>query len=942
MGVNMNSEYCALLPLTDDGSIAGVKKLIEGYGLNVAEWQEPDTYHCTLVFATGAPESDVTLLPDVTLPIELEVEAIDQFETDDGYAIHLRLNLTPELAAMQKAVYEAFVAQGLELSPHSIPEDFHPHITLCYSTTPLAETLTIEPFKLTAHNVTVSGADYENIAMKLNQQPDAAKVGAVLNKQNASDIAGAVSDINASVDRLMQVLQRAGVDINAMAGKSLDDEAIDALVPNSRLMASGTAVKSVGEGRVGGYLVLFGTAAQKDLQGEYFTAETDYGLDWYEKRPALYHHALDDTIQTDPIGVIDTLKMDDVGIWAEAQLDLRKRYTRAIQKLVDKGVIGWSSGSLPHVVKIESDGCIKRWVIVEGSLTPTPAEPRIVVSTLKAEHAIALEESDTTEEAPSQDAVDVSVILSRIKVKGHLKMDVQAIVQKTLDALMAAFGESAPQLDDTAKQQIVAQVTSQFGEMQSAPPTTPEEAKALGDKIADATIKALAAHTNPAIAQKAATDAIKTLFDNTKPESKLPGGVQGGNGNHHITVSEPLKFDHLSLEDMMFGYKTIKSWVHGLSRPTDDYLQVLSGRVERELGRQDSAFSKPAIKSLIKGTKANEIATSTASGGGDEWVSVAYDRTIWEKVRGVRIYQDLIKKGMREVEVPKGAESTIVATEGADPTVYTLSQDADLGSDNRPKPVIGTTRIGTGQVTLTPGWLGMAVAYTTVLEEDSFVAVLPQFRSQVEEKAQETIEQLMINGDTATGANTNINLIDGTPGTGLAKPYYLASNGFLKYPLVTNTAASRDGGALDENDYRLTLKLLPQDIRTRFKNLAFIIDGDTHSASLDIAALKTDDVKRTNATLQSGVLVNMWGVDVFVSSFMPTANTAGKVPAAGAALGRILAIYAPYWAFGYKRQVTMETERSALEQATVLVSTFRLGFLVRGAGAAAVSFNLTV
>ena len=64
---------------------------------------------------------------------------------------------------------------------------------------------------------------------------------------------------------------------------------------------------------------------------------------------------------------------------------MRKRYVRAVQRLVDKGVLGWSSGSLPHLVAVADDGQIKRWPIVEGSLTPAPAEPRRTdVQTIKS------------------------------------------------------------------------------------------------------------------------------------------------------------------------------------------------------------------------------------------------------------------------------------------------------------------------------------------------------------------------------------------------------------------------------------------------------------------------------------------------------------------------------------------------------------------------------
>ncbi len=137
-------------------------------------------------------------------------------------------------------------------------------------------------------------------------------------------------------------------------------------------------VKMIDEpaGRVGGYLIAWGEARQPDMQGEYFTPETDVGLDWYERRPLLYHHGLDGALKAAVIGVIDSLTPDEIGLWAEAQLDLRKRYVRAVRQLVDQGALSWSSGSLPHLVEVGEGGRIKRWPIVEGSLTPSPAEPR--------------------------------------------------------------------------------------------------------------------------------------------------------------------------------------------------------------------------------------------------------------------------------------------------------------------------------------------------------------------------------------------------------------------------------------------------------------------------------------------------------------------------------------------------------------------------------------
>ena len=179
----------------------------------------------------------------------------------------------------------------------------------------------------------------------------------------------------------------------------------------------GTTLKTLDatEGRVGGYLVVWGDSVQRDLQGEYFTPETELGLDWYSRRPVLYHHGLDGDLKAAVIGVIDTLRPDEVGLWAEAQLDMRQRYVQAVRRLIDRGILGWSSGSLPHLVEVATDGRIKRWPIVEGSLTPAPAEPRRTdVHTLKSAYtALGLDvgklniigETDTIYRVPTKESV---------------------------------------------------------------------------------------------------------------------------------------------------------------------------------------------------------------------------------------------------------------------------------------------------------------------------------------------------------------------------------------------------------------------------------------------------------------------------------------------------------------------------------------------------------
>jgi HK97 family phage major capsid protein len=147
----------------------------------------------------------------------------------------------------------------------------------------------------------------------------------------------------------------------------------------------GDAIKALGDGRVGGYLVRFTSDADPDLAGEYFAKDTDYGD--ATQSAVYYHHGLDPIMGKRRLGKAE-LKPDDVGIWAEAQLGLRDEYEKFIYDMAEKGKLGWSSGTAPHLVEKEAKGKaiqITRWPLgLDASLTPTPAEYRNSVVPLKS------------------------------------------------------------------------------------------------------------------------------------------------------------------------------------------------------------------------------------------------------------------------------------------------------------------------------------------------------------------------------------------------------------------------------------------------------------------------------------------------------------------------------------------------------------------------------
>jgi HK97 family phage major capsid protein len=169
---------------------------------------------------------------------------------------------------------------------------------------------------------------------------------------------------------------------------------------SEELVFMGDAVKALGDGKVAGYLCRYGTPKDTDLEGDFFNSGTDYGVADGSTLPVYYQHGFDGVLKNRRIGR-GIVKFDDIGVWLEAQLEMRDEYEKMIYELAEKGKLGWSSGAASHLVERESVGkawFIKSWPIAEGSLTPTPAEPR--------NSAIPVKSLFIPDEAPSGDKAD--------------------------------------------------------------------------------------------------------------------------------------------------------------------------------------------------------------------------------------------------------------------------------------------------------------------------------------------------------------------------------------------------------------------------------------------------------------------------------------------------------------------------------------------------------
>ena len=210
------------------------------------------------------------------------------------------------------------------------------------------------------------------------------------------------------------------------------------------------AIKSDRLGYVKGYLVRFGDAKSADLEGDYFTQSTDYGFPMESgKRVPLnvyYHHGMDQMVGKKSIGT-GFVKMDETGLWYEAQLDLADEYGSMIAKLCKQGKMGFSSGAAAHLVERKSMGGaaeITRWPIAEASITPTPAEYRNSVKSLEEYYGMGEMEDEemTPEPMPEQSPEEYAAEL--------FKMAEADLIHEGMEAYYEAMSEGIAMVADAS------------------------------------------------------------------------------------------------------------------------------------------------------------------------------------------------------------------------------------------------------------------------------------------------------------------------------------------------------------------------------------------------------------------------------------------------------------------------------------------------------------
>ncbi len=353
--------------------------------------------------------------------------------------------------------------------------------------------------------------------------------------------------------------------------------------------------------------------------------------------------------------------------------------------------------------------------------------------------------------------------------------------------------------------------------------------------------------------------------------------------------------------------------------------------------RHDDNVTPDGIKKLVKlGIKTDELVYSTQTGFGDEWVPTLMGALLWRKIRmEARVLPlfDQFDMPSQPYEYPK---------EGADPTVYGVSETTDQSQMDLSASPIPSSKIATDKVVFSAGKIGALSMWSEEMNEDSIIRPQPQFRDQFGLAMAHAIDQIIIHGDETTGT-TNISYYGSSISTDSA---LLKVDGLRHAPLVDTTTDATAGGVLTWGDVNTIRKLMgtaglfgadPSD-------LFILCDTATGLTFEDLDEVRTIDKYGANAVILRGMLGSIKGIPIVQSQDYGLTDSSGYInsTAGDNTYGQFLIVNRLGWKVGWRRRPRMYVGQVPYSDAWYILALARLDIRPFDTGMAGLSYAISV
>jgi len=646
--------------------------------------------------------------------------------------------------------------------------------------------------------------------------------------------------------------------------------------------------------RIGGTVVPF---HRKDKYNTWWDGDSQFNLDLFPTKPVFLAHNLRE------IGLAGTIDnaafaIRGDGLYAEADVN-EGRLGDAVLALVSSGSGAWSSGTMPHLIRTDTNtGYVSQWPIVECSVCHVD-EAGSWPGTTTVQH-----------------------------------------VRKFLDEQQAVEIRSAAYLDQQLKrsQWVMeqsngnnTQAPANNGQQQQAPAQQDQVQQTLG-------------HLSTALANMAnrfdnLDHNIRALQD--QPAQQLPVSPPPA---QQPVIEVSSKYDDVSLFGMLFRseHQRLAAAKQGRAyRYDEEFMRAIVDKMQDgELSRVDGgiraidADARATWENKLPHLRANEAMQSTLANSGDELVPTLLSSVAYYEFR----LQSRVLGLLPTFQMP--SQPYDYPTIASGPKFRLASEATDKTQAN-----IGTSRLTTGKPTtdavqFSAGEIGVLSLVSQTLMEDSGLMVADVLAQQFARNAARDIDYVLLNGDERTAA-TNISHTADPSST--AYDLVLALDGLRR---IAQAASDNVGVGTIATGSITALQAAMGNrgiIGTDIQNLVCVVDPGFYYKLLGLSDFQTMEKVGERATLLTGQVGGWYGIPVVVSDELEYTAATGLVPEAhNGTKGQCVLFHRGLNMVGYRRNLQYEQGTVPHTGLYAMSATVRLDLQAMEAGSVAWGYNATV
>ena len=348
----------------------------------------------------------------------------------------------------------------------------------------------------------------------------------------------------------------------------------------------------------------------------------------------------------------------------------------------------------------------------------------------------------------------------------------------------------------------------------------------------------------------------------------------------------------------------------------------LQERSAEEMMQRAAAYAEHKKLTNVS-EKANEVMHPTNTGAGAEFIpSEVFAEGVIDIMPNHSMLLQLLP-GNHGVGLPKAYTAAVKGLSVSD-LLFEGKTEWTTGTGSETEDDHSQSKATTAQITLNQASFILEVDINDEQLEYNAVDTEAYVREEIARGMGMTVDALIINGDSETGATGNVNSDDGAPAS---KKYYLKIDGGIRERAI-NGSYTVDVGTLDAADYSSLMATLGE-YGAYPEDLLFLQHVSVTHKTRTLSELETVDQFGPNATIVSGMVGAIYGTPIVTHRYVPKTEADGKVSTTGSnnTKGQILCVYKPAVQFGFGKDFKLETVRVA-GYGWRMVATFDFAFKI--------------